>query len=377
METAKRESASVVDEELEKDEGQSPQRNEPRPIARSPVLFSPSSLLVAGNGQSPAVIERSNRGNGGTKREPRSLGRSHNLGDRLLNVVTALFASLVIVAVVGMLAVLILQSHQSISTIGFSFLTSSTWDPIHNVFGASAAILGTIYTSLLALLVAAPVGVLVAIFLTEISPRRIRFPLGFVIELLAAVPSIVYGLWALVVLVPLIAHYIQPWFTEHFGQTALFSGPPIGLGYFAASLILAIMILPTITAISRDVLTAVPNSQRDAMLALGATRWEATWKVIVPYARSGIIGAIILALGRAVGETMAVQMVIGNTLHFNMSVFSTGTTLPAIIVNQFGEASTDLYRSALIELALILLLVTIALNAVARLLVWRVAPRTR
>ena len=192
------------------------------------------------------------------------------------------------------------------------------------------------------------------------------------VELLAAVPSIVYGLWALIVLVPLVRDHIQPPLIDHFGNTPFFSGYPIGLGVFTASLILSIMILPTIASISRDVMLAVPNSQRDAMLALGATRWETTWKVVVPYARSGIIGAIVLALGRAVGETMAVQMVIGNTQSFNLSLFNFGTTMPATIVNQFTEATGETYLSALIELALILMIVTIILNAIARLLVWRV-----
>ncbi len=309
------------------------------------------------------------------KRSPHAFTRTSNFGDRLFNLVTSAFAAFILLVVVAMLVILIWQGHASIEKFGFGFLTSSRWDTIHDVYGAAPAILGTVYTSLLALLIAAPIGILVAVFLTEIAPRRIRFSLGFVVELLAALPSIVFGLWALFVLVPLVARYLQPWFLSHFGNTPFFSGAPIGLGYLTASLILAIMILPTITAISRDVLLAVPNSQRDAMLALGATRWETTWRVIVPYALTGIIGAVILALGRAIGETMAVQMVIGNTLSFNISLFATGTTMPATIVNQFAEASTPMYRSALIEIALILMIVTILLNAVARVLVLRVGSR--
>lgn len=309
------------------------------------------------------------------KRAPHALSRTSNPGDRIFNLITAAFAALILVIVVAMLAILIAQGRASIARFGLGFLTSSRWDTIHDVYGAAPAILGTVYTSLLALLIAAPIGILVAVFLTEIAPRRIRFSLGFVVELLAALPSIVFGLWALFVLVPLVAQHVQPWFLAHLGTTPFFSGAPIGLGYLTAALILAIMILPTITAISRDVLLAVPNSQRDAMLALGATRWETTWRVIVPYALAGIIGAVILALGRAVGETMAVQMVIGNTLSFNLSLFATGTTMPATIVNQFAEASTPMYRSALIEIALILMIVTILLNAVARILVLRVGSR--
>jgi phosphate transport system permease protein len=305
-------------------------------------------------------------------REPHPPAGSFNVGDRIFSALTAAFAGLILVLIAAMVATLGWQSRISVQKFGLKFLYTSTWDPIHNVFGAAPAILGTVYTSLLALLLAAPVGVMVAIFLVEMAPRRVRMSLGFVVELLAAVPSIVYGLWALIVLVPLVRDHLQPPLIDHFGNFPLFKGYAVGLGYFTASLILAIMILPTIASISRDIMLAVPNSQRDAMLALGATRWETTWKVVVPYAKSGIIGAIVLALGRAVGETMAVQMVIGNTQAFSVSLFSFGTTMPATIVNQFTEATGETYLSALIELALILMLVSIILNGVARVLVWRV-----
>ena len=184
-----------------------------------------------------------------------------------------------------------------------------------------------------------------------------------------------YGLWAFLVLVPIVRQYIQPPLVDHFGNTPFFSGYPLGLGIFTATLILAVMILPTIAAISRDVIAAVPNQQREAMLALGATRWETTWKVIIPYARSGIIGALLLGLGRAVGETMAVTMVIGNNQSISPSLFGLGTTMPATIVNQFTEATGALYRSSLIEIALILMAVTVILNAAARLLVWSVTRK--
>jgi phosphate transport system permease protein len=305
-------------------------------------------------------------------RQPHPPSPIFNIGDRIFSGLTAGLAALILVIVAAMVATLVWQSRDTLGRFGLSFLYTSTWDPIHNHFGAAPAILGTVYTSLLALLLAAPVGIMVAIFLVEMAPRRIRLGLGFVVELLAAVPSIVYGLWALVVLVPLVRDRIQPPLIDHFGNTPLFKGYPIGLGVFTAALILSIMILPTIASISRDVMLAVPNSQRDAMLALGATRWETTWKAVIPYARSGIIGAIVLALGRAVGETMAVQMVIGNTQSFNVSLFNFGTTMPATIVNQFTEATGNTYLSALIELGLILMVVTIILNAIARLLVWRV-----
>jgi phosphate transport system permease protein len=308
----------------------------------------------------------------GASRQPHALAASSNLGDRIFVYTTTAFAALVVGALALMLAVLIWQSRSSLQKFGLSFITSATWDPIRNIYGAAPSIAGTIYTSFLALLIAAPLGVMVAIFLVEISPRRLRFPLGFVIELLAAVPSIVYGLWALFVLVPIVRDYIQPPLIDHFGNTPFFSGYPLGLGVFTASLILAVMILPTIAAISRDAMMAVPNRQRDAMLALGATRWEAAWKVVVPIARSGIIGGIILGLGRALGETMAVQMVIGNNMNtISLSVFNTGTTMPATIVNQFTEAVGELNRSALIEIALILMVLTVIVNGVARVLVWR------
>lgn len=309
----------------------------------------------------------------GARREPHPPAPTYNVADRIFKAATACFAGLILVILAIMIGILAWQGRTSITQFGLGFLTSSTWDPGSNRFGGAPAILGTVYTSLLALLLAAPVAIMVAVFLVEMAPLRLRFALGFIVELLAAVPSIVFGLWALFVLVPLVRVYIQPPLIDHFGNSPFFSGYPIGLGVFSASLILAIMILPTISSISRDVMQAVPNSQRDAMLALGGTRWETTRKVVIPAARSGIIGAIILGLGRAVGETMAVQMVIGNTQSFNLSLFNFGTTMPATIVNQFTEATSDLHRSALIELALILMIVTVVLNAIARLLVWRVA----
>ena len=307
-------------------------------------------------------------------REPRAIGHTANVGDHIFNWVTAAFAGLVIVVLVGMLAILFVQSRTTITQYGLSFLTSSTWNPVANEFGGAASILGTVYTSLLAILIAGPVGVMIAIFLAELAPRPIRFPLGFVVELLAAVPSIVFGLWALYVLVPIVRDNLEPTLISWFGNTPLFTGAPLGLGFLPAIIILAIMVLPTIAAISRDVMLAVPNSQREAMLALGATRWETIWKVVVPAARSGIIGGIILGLGRAIGETMAVQMVIGNvTSAFKPSLLAQGTTITATLVNQFSDTSGDLWRSALIELSLILLLIAVLLNVVARLLVWRVS----
>ncbi|MBV9280650.1 MAG: phosphate ABC transporter permease subunit PstC [Chloroflexi bacterium] len=312
------------------------------------------------------------------RREPHPPAQTPNTGDRVFNWVTAGFAGLIIAILALIIVVLTWQSRLTITHFGLSFLYNSTWNTVTNEFGGEPSILGTVYTSLLALLLAAPVAVMAAIFLVELAPRSVRFSLGFIIELLAAVPSIVFGLWALLVLKPdLIGPYVEPWLISHFGGTpvlsGLFNGYPTALDIFTASIILSIMILPTIASISRDVMLAVPNIQRDAMLALGATRWETTWKAVVPYARSGIIGGIILGLGRAVGETMAVQMVIGNHQAVSPSLFQPSTTMAATIVSEFQEATADLHRSALIELALILMLVTVCLNAIARLLVWRVA----
>ncbi len=309
----------------------------------------------------------------GASREPHELKRSLNWGDRIFGLLTGAFAVLVISVAVLILVVLLVQSRSSITQFGFGFLTSSDWNVVTNQYGAWPAIVGTIYVSFLALILAAPIGLMVAVFLSEMAPLRIRTALGFFVELLAAVPSIVYGLWGLLVLVPLLARF-EPTITNHFGNFFLFSGAsPTGQGILAAVLILSIMILPTIAAISRDVMSSVPNTQREAMLALGATRWETTWKVIVPYARAGIVGGILLALGRAVGETMAVQMVIGVSQTLNFSLLGLGTTIPAVLVNQFQEATPgSLFASALIELALVLFVITLVINMAARVLVWRV-----
>jgi phosphate transport system permease protein len=335
--------------------------------------------LVAKEGASLTDVPVSLEDSGKSKevlRAAHPVPRATNLGDRLFDGLTTAVALIILLALAAMVGTLIYNSHQAISKFGFRFITTSTWDPVRDVFGALPAIMGTVYSSLLALLLAAPIGVLVAVFLVEMAPRRLSFGLGFLIELLSAVPSIVYGLWALFILVPLVRQSIQPFAVQHFGNTPLFSGYPIGLGMLPAALILAVMILPTIVALSRDVVQAVPNHQREAMLALGATRWETTWKVVVPYARSGIIGAIMLGLARAVGETMAVQMVIGNTQAISLSLNNLATTMPATIVNQFSEASPgSVYISALVEIALVLMIVTVLLNAAARLLVWGVTRK--
>ena len=247
------------------------------------------------------------------------------------------------------------------------------WDPVNGHFSALPFIYGTLVSSFLGLLMAVPLAVGLAVFLTEMCPPALRGPLAFITELLAAIPSVIYGLWAVFVLVPILREYVNPWLIKLFGWTGFFGADnPSGLGYFAAGVILAIMILPIISSLTREVMTAVPNSQREAALALGATRWEMIWISVIRNARIGIVGAIILGLGRALGETMAVTMVIGNSPGIYRSLLANGTSMASVIANEYAEASNDLHRSALTEIGLALFFVTIIVNAAARLLVWAV-----
>jgi len=278
------------------------------------------------------------------------------------------------VAVLGLLGVLLfLNSREALEKFGLGFITGTTWDPIAGIYGALPFIVGTVLSSFIAVVIATPIGLLTAIFLAELAPRRVSIPLTFTIELLAAIPSVVFGLWGVFVLGPFLSGTVEKWIVDAFGWIPIFAGPPFGVGLFAAGVILTLMILPTIVAISRDVITAVPDSQREAMLALGATRWEMITKAVLPYARSGIIGAVILGLGRALGETMAVTMVIGNRPQVPSSIFDSSQTIASQIATTFNEASLGLQTSALIGLGLILLVITMTLNVIARLLVWRVA----
>jgi len=255
--------------------------------------------------------------------------------------------------------------------------TGSYWDPVNGHFSALPFIYGTLVSSLLSLLIAVPLAIGLAIFLTEMCPKVLRGPLAFVTELLAAIPSIIYGLWAVFVLVPLLREYVNPFLVKYLGWTKLFvDDNPTGLGYVAAAVILAIMILPIISSLTREVMTAVPHSQREAVLALGATRWEMIRMGVLRNARIGIVGAVILGLGRALGETMAVTMVIGNTPEISKSLLSNGSSMASVIANEFSEAVSDLHRSSLIEIGLALFIVTIIVNAIARLLVWAVTRGT-
>ena len=247
------------------------------------------------------------------------------------------------------------------------------WDPVNGHFSALPFVYGTLVSSFLALLIAVPLAVGVAVFLTEMCPRVLRGPLAFLTELLAAIPSIIYGLWAVFILVPILRDHVNPFLIRALGWTGLFAEDnPTGLGFVAAAVILAIMILPIISSLTREVMMAVPHSQREAVLALGATRWEMIRMGVLRNARIGIVGAIILGLGRALGETMAVTMVIGNTPEIHRSLLSNGTSMAAVIANEYAEATTDMHRSALTEIGLALFIVTILVNALARLLVWAV-----
>ena len=278
-----------------------------------------------------------------------------------------------IFGIVGLIATeLIMRSQLTIAKFGIKFFFGSAWDPVNGNFGALPFIYGTLMSSLIALVIAVPLAVGVSIFITEMCPRFLRGPLSFMTELLAAIPSVVYGLWAIFILVPLLREHIDPILKKGLGWTGLFVDPDFGFGMLAAGVILSIMILPIISSLTREVMTAVPHAQREAVLALGATRWEMIRMGVLRNARIGIVGSIILGLGRALGETMAVTMVIGNRPDIVKNLLAPGYSMASVIANEFSEASDDTYLSALIEIGLALFIVTIIVNALARLLVWAV-----
>jgi phosphate transport system permease protein len=312
-------------------------------------------------------------GGGGAAPEGRIKGPA--TGDRVYNAVTTVFALSIPVLLLFITWEVGSAGWPALRQFGFGFLTSSRWDPVAGEFGAAPAIFGTLVSSLIALIIATPLALGVAIFLSEFAPTRLRTPVAFVVDLLAAIPSVVYGLWGIFVLIPLLRTHVMPFLstTLGLGRTALFSGPAYGPSMLAAGLILAIMVLPYISAVSREVLLAVPRSQREAALALGATRWEMIWGAVLPYARSGIVGGVILGLGRALGETMAVTMVIGNRHEIAASLFAPGYTMASLIANEFSEATNDLHLSALMAVGFTLLIVTLVVNGIARWLVWRVS----
>jgi phosphate transport system permease protein len=297
--------------------------------------------------------------------------RRSGFSNKIFSNVTIIFALVIVAILIGLVIVLATGAMPPITRFGFSFFTSSTWDPVKEVFGALPAIYGTLLSSLIGLLIAVPISLGAAIFLVELSPKWLQGPASLIIEMLAAIPSVIIGLWGLFVLVPVVRKPIETWLGSHLGSLPFFQGQIFGVSFLAAGIILAIMIIPIITAVSRDAIKAVPNEQREAMFALGATRWETIQRAVLPYCRSGIIGGIILGLGRALGETMAVTMVIGNSYKLTPSLFSPGATIASTIANQFNEAAAGVPVGSLIELALILFGVTLLVNVIARTLVWR------
>lgn len=309
-------------------------------------------------------------------RRSRTLADRLRGGDEVSYLITFTAAVLILVIVALIVVELWLNSTATIKAFGWSFLTSSAWDPNAGKFGALPFIYGTCVTALLALLTAVPLGVGAAVFLAEMAPPRLSNLLTFLIELLAAVPSVIYGLLGIFILVPFIRDYLVPVLSKTLGFLPLFKGDFYGVSFLSAGLVLSVMVVPFIVSVSREVLLAVPVEQREAALALGATKWETTWQIVLPTARTGIIGSVFLALARALGETMAVTMVVGNTPKISASLLSPGYSIAAVIANEFAEASGNLYISSLIFLGLVLFALTILINAVARLLVLTTSGRT-
>ena len=302
--------------------------------------------------------------------------RSSEIPDRLFSA-AMLACSLCVLALVGLIVFeLVTKSQLSWHAFGWKFFFQSEWDPVNDQYGAWPFVYGTVVSSVLALAMAVPLAIGVAVFITEMSPRWLRAPLAFTTELLAAIPSVIYGLWAIFVLVPLLRVYVEPWLGKYFGWTGLFEGTPFGIGMLAAGVILAIMVVPIVSSITREVMIAVPQQQREAVLALGATRWEMIRTGVLRNARAGILGGVILGLGRALGETMAVTMVIGNRPEIAKSLFAPGYTMASVIANEFSEATGDTYLSALVEVGLALFVVTIIVNILAQILVWTVTRGT-
>ncbi len=299
----------------------------------------------------------------------RALLRRLALGDEVAHLVTLIFAFSIILITSLLVYQLWLQSASSRHAFGWHFWVSRTWDPVFEHFGAAPFIYGTLVTSAVSLLIALPLGLAAAVFLSELAPRSISDTISFLIDLLAAVPSVIFGMLGIFVVVPLMRTTIGPAVKHTLGFLPLFQGQNYGVGFLTAGIVLAIMVVPFIISVSREVLLTVPRDQREAALALGATRWESTWKVVVPWARTGITGSVFLALARAVGETMAVTMVIGNDPKIAASLFAPGYTIAAVIANEFTEATGKLYLSSLIELGLVLFLITLILNGFARILI--------
>jgi phosphate transport system permease protein len=301
-----------------------------------------------------------------------AFGREANFGDLAFRRITALFAGSVILILVWMALEMGIAAKLSLAHFGLGFITGTDWNPVQDSYGALPFIYGTVVSSLLALLIAVPISVGIAIYLSELAHPRLRTPMGFLVELLAAVPSVVYGLWGIFALAPWLRETVEPLLARFLGFLPFFQGPHQGFGMLAGGIILAIMITPTISSVSREVLRAVPHTLREGALGLGATKWEVVRVAVLPYAKSGLVGATILGLGRALGETMAITMLIGNRSEISISLFAPSYTMASVIANEFTEATGELYLAALAEIGLLLFGVTVALNVFARLLVWRV-----
>jgi phosphate transport system permease protein len=310
---------------------------------------------------------------------PARAGSSGKWADPLFRGTTRILAILVLVMVGAILASLAVEAWPALSRFGPGFLTSTAWDPVNDHFGAAVAIYGTLVTSAIALLIAVPVSFGIAVFITELAPRWLKRPVGTAVELLAAIPSIIYGMWGLFVFAPLFADHVQPWVSDHLGQWPvvgpLFQGPPMGIGLFTAGLILAVMILPYITAVMRDVFEVVPPVLKESAYGLGANTWEVVRHIVLPHTRIGVVGGVMLGLGRALGETMAVTFVIGNAHNIDISLFMPGSTISSTLANEFTEAVGDIYTSSLMALGLILFLITFVVLVLAKLLLIRLAAR--
>jgi phosphate transport system permease protein len=296
-------------------------------------------------------------------------------GDVIFRLIALGFTLIILALAVMMVYNVWNGAQQSIDTFGFfAFMRTEQWDPVFREFGALHVIVGTLASSLIAVVLAVPIALGISLFITELAPPVLRSPVAFIIDILAAIPSIVYGLWGIYVLIPFLMNNIyEPVLLGYFDWLPIFSRPSFGFSLLTAGIILAIMIVPIISAISREIIAAVPAAQKEGMLALGATRWEVMWKVILPYARAGIVGAIILGLARAIGETMAVTMVIGNANFISANVLGPSATMASIIANEFREATTSIHVSALIHVGLVLMIISLIVNVMARLLVWSVA----
>ena len=298
--------------------------------------------------------------------------------DRIFRIAITLVAIFVLFSLAGAALSMLWGGRSVLSAQGLSFFTSSDWNPVENKYGALVPIYGTLVTAFIAMLIAVPVSFGIAFFLTEVAPRWLRTPIGTAIELLAGIPSIIYGMWGFFVLMPVMREHIDPWLNDHLGTWPvvgpLFQGPPIGVGMLTAGIVLSIMVIPFISSVMRDVFQTVPGRLKESAYALGSTRWEVTWDIVLPYTRSAVIGGIFLGLGRALGETMAVAYVIGNTVVFTKSLLDPSTTIAALIANDFGEATAD-YRSALLLLGFVLFMVTFVVLAIARLMLLRLARK--